>query len=181
MVGESLVIAALLFVVQATFAETKPPVAVSPSGFSSMPMAVRDQLYNMGCLIPQDFEAVKAKKFVNIIRGRFITKIRTDYAVLCSVEQRSRILVLHSKTGDVLSEVAIAPDSEYLQSLTEGAAVFSRRITRVPPATLLRSVRREMALGIDPWRDGVNDAFIGKSSTVRVFSAEGWRELAGAD
>ena len=135
----------------------------------------------MGCSIPQDIEAVEARRPVNVVRGNFINSKRADIAALCSVAGRSRILVMHSQTGELLASLAEAADADFMQSWTDGQFVFSRRISRTPPKVLAAAAKGGKFPRPERWRFGIDDSFVGKASQIHYMSSEVWYAAAGAD
>jgi hypothetical protein len=61
-----------------------------PSEFKSLPEAVVKELEQMGCTIPQSDVETEPH---NVIRGEFARKGQVDWAVLCSKEGKSSVLV----------------------------------------------------------------------------------------
>src|SRR5687768_9424700 len=66
-----------------------------PSSFAQLPARVRRDLETRGCTIPQAFYPDRPH---NAVSGTFTRAGRTDWAVLCSIRDSSRILVYASDT-----------------------------------------------------------------------------------
>jgi hypothetical protein len=82
-----------------------------------------------------------------------------------------------------VTEVAKAPDRNFLQTINEGGKIgFSRMIKAVDRSYILKHY--EAYGGPKPVRighQGINDAFIEKASVVRYYYRRRWLELQGAD
>src|SRR5436309_14838260 len=63
-------------------------VRLQPTAFPGLPGSVVQELQRRGCTIPQE---AYTKKPHNVIRGNFARPGQTDWAVLCSVNQTSRL------------------------------------------------------------------------------------------
>lgn len=102
-----------------------PPIRrLPPSAFPELPPAVRKQLEIRHCMIPQaDFEE---KGKTNVLRGRFFASTGLDWAVLCSRDGASSILVLRESGGARPSEFASSEDDMYLQTVAADKIAYSR-------------------------------------------------------
>src|SRR6266850_1103498 len=99
-----------------------------PSAFPELPANIRRELERRGCTIPQ----VRAdKKPQNVIKGVFTRKGQTDWAVLCSVNQVSTILVFRNASERNPSELARETDIDKLQAVAGNAIAYSRAISGV--------------------------------------------------
>jgi len=118
----------------------------------------------------------------NVIEGEFTRKGQTDWAVLCSVNRVSTILVFRNASERNPSELAREDDIDKLQAVGGDAIVYSRAISRVGREYILSHYR---AYGgpkpptID--HQGIDDAFVEKASVVHYFRAGRWLKLSGAD
>jgi hypothetical protein len=152
---------------------------LAPSAFAELPPNIPRELERRGCTVPQ----VSAdKKPQNVIKGEFTRKGQTDWAVLCSVNQISTILVFRNASVRSLSELAREPDVDELQATGGDAVAYSRAISGVDRAYILSHY---CAYGgnkpptID--HQGINDAFVDKVSVIHYFDAGKWLNLTGAD
>jgi hypothetical protein len=152
---------------------------LAPSAFPELPANIRRELERRGCTVPQ----VSAdKKPQNVLKGEFTRKGQTDWAVLCSVNQVSTILVFRNASAKNPSELARKPDVDQLQVTGGDAVAYSRAISGVDRAYILNHYR---AYGgnkpptID--HQGINDAFVEKASVVHYFQAVKWLNLTRAD
>jgi anti-sigma factor RsiW len=67
-----------------------------PAVFVDLPAPVRSELERRGCTVPQPFTSTRP---ANVIKGRFTSANQTDWAVLCSRQQASSILVFRRGRG----------------------------------------------------------------------------------
>jgi hypothetical protein len=122
------------------------------------------------------------KKPQNVIKGEFTRKGQTDWAVLCSVNQISTILVFRNASVRNPSELAREPDVDELQATGGDAVAYSRAISGVDRAYIL-SHYQAYGGNKPPTIDhqGINDAFVEKVSVIHYFDAGKWLNLTGAD
>lgn len=76
--------------------EDRQVTRLPPSAFTQVPTEIRRELKRRGCTIPQ---LSSGKKPQNVIKGEFIGKGRADWAVLCSLNGSSRILIFTNASG----------------------------------------------------------------------------------
>jgi hypothetical protein len=131
------------------------------------------------CSIPQSFSENRPH---NIIHGFFNDGNVTDWAVLCSRQRVSTILVFWDEQAQKVAELASEPDAKFLQVVLRGEIGFSRVIAAATPATI-RGYAREFADGALPpiSHAGINDMFVGKGSMVWYWRLGKWLQLVGAD
>jgi hypothetical protein len=153
-------------------------VRLQPSKIPGLPAEVREELERRGCTIPQPFNGGSPQ---NVVTGRFTSATRTDWAVLCSRDRASSILVFRGGSAEV-AEIAKARDRHYLQGVGDGAIGFSRAIGVASPQFIREHY--ETYGGPKPPRldhDGIDDSFIGKASGVWYWHGGRWLRLQGAD
>jgi hypothetical protein len=151
-----------------------------PADFPQLPRAVREALKQRRCTVPQSFYPERPH---NVVSGAFARPGQRDWAVLCSVEGRSAILIFWAG-GVTLAPAELAPadDATFLQGIGDGKIGYSRAIDRADTAWI-----REHAEAYDgplPKRldhDGINDAFVEKASQVLYYEDGAWQGLAGSD
>jgi hypothetical protein len=150
---------------------------LEPLMFQQLPPPVLQHLRQRGCTIPQSFAATSPS---GVIRGHFTSTRQFDWAVLCSVERTSTILVFRGGSVATVDELARHPDSMFLQAVGPPNAVgFSRAIGVAGPEHIRSAGRGAEARRPD--HDGIEDSFIEKSSTIWYWDGGRWRELPGAD
>jgi hypothetical protein len=150
-----------------------------PSAFPELPTNIKRELERRGCTIPQ---VPPDKKPKNVIKGEFTGKGRADWAVLCSLNHLSTILIFRNASERDALELAPQSDADSLQSGGGTAIEYSRAIEPVGREYILKHYRAYG--GPQPptiEHQGINDAFVGKASVVRYFHAGKWLELTGAD
>ena len=153
---------------------------LSPTTFPQLPGDVMHNLQARGCTVPQTYLEATPH---NVISGEFAKKGQTDWAVLCSRDGASSILVFWSGSTKSVSEVAKVEDRSYLQVTGgNGKISFSRSIIAVGGGYILERYRRyggPKPPHID--HQGIDDGFLGKASSVWYYHRGRWLELQGAD
>ena len=105
-----------------------------------------------------------------------------DWAVLCSVNGASSILVFWNGSAGSPAELAGAEDKNYLQGLGGDKIGFSRGISAVGKDHITQHFQAYGGPKPPPIdHQGINDAFLEKASIVEYFFAGKWLQLAGAD
>jgi hypothetical protein len=154
-------------------------VRLSPAAFVELPKNVVIELQRRGCTIPQ-VPMVDGRH--NVIKGEFAKPGQLDWAVLCSVERVSSILVFWDGSELEPAEIEKTKDIDRLQSWGGDKIVYSREITAIGEKQILEYYRAfggEKPPPID--HPGIDDAFFGKASVVRYFYRGKWLHLTGAD
>ena len=157
-------------------------VRLKPADLPELPAAVRVDLEQRGCTVPQPF--VRRGGPANVIRGRFMSATPTDVAVLCSRGRRSAILVYRDGAAPAAAELEPLPDATFLQVVDAAGGIgFSRGLSTGTPDHIRRhAVRGPVSsprLAID--HDGIEDAFVEKASSIWYWSDGQWSRLPGAD
>jgi hypothetical protein len=154
-------------------------VRLKPSAFPNLPSAISDELEHRGCAIPQPYGVNQPR---NVVSGSFVAAGQTDWAVLCSRNKRSAILVFEGgRTGEV-DEFADEPDLQYLQVVTRDNKLgYSRVLTCVSGQSLRKriGVRAAKRRSID--HNGIEDAFVDKGSSFWYRANAKWVKLSAAD
>ena len=154
-------------------------VRLPPTAIPRLPRAVVQELQRRGCTIPQE---VFSKTPNNAVRGQFAKRGQMDWAVLCSINGASSILVFWNGSADSPAELATAEDKSYLQSLGADKIGFSRGISSVGKDYITGHQREFGGPKLPPIdHQGINDAFVGKASVVQYFFEGTWLQLIGAD
>jgi hypothetical protein len=154
-------------------------VRLDPSRFASLPPPLKAELHRRGCTIPQVFADRRPH---NVVRGHFKTRHQVDWAVLCSRRRTSSILIFWGGDPKVFSELAERPDADFLQVVNAGEIGFSRAIG-IASAKFIRDHHQQFGGPKPPplTHDGIDDAFVGKASTVWFWYRGKWLQLQGAD
>jgi hypothetical protein len=146
-------------------------VRFPPTAFPELPKNVVTELNRRGCTIPQPYTDRRA----NVIRGVFATPGQTDWAVLCSVNGFSSILVFWNGSEQHPAVIAELPDEKFLIRESGGSG-FARSIKAVETKTVAQHFRTDGS----PERpriahDGVLDeSFAGKPSIVHYHHSGKW-------
>jgi hypothetical protein len=124
-----------------------------------------------------------AKAPSNVIRGHFFGTNSDDWAVLCSRNRSSAILVYRQGAATPAAELARDADAGYLQTIDgNGTFGFSRDIALANPEHTRQYIARlpDTAFpSID--HDGIEDVFVEKASKVHYFANGKWIVVPGAD
>jgi hypothetical protein len=152
---------------------------IDPAVFPGIPRWLTAQLTRRHCSIPQSFSENRPH---NIIRGFFNDGRVTDWAVLCSRQRVSTLLVFWDEQVQTVAELSSDPDAKFLQVVPRGEIGFSRVIAVATPGTI-RSYARGFPGGVLPplSHSGINDMFVGKGSMVWYWRLGKWLQLVGAD
>lgn len=154
---------------------------LAPEEITALPAAVRADLHRRGCTIPQAFTA---RKPANFAHGTFLGTEHDDWAVLCSIERSSRILVYPGGTAHGVVEVpnSLARDSDYLQQIGGGRIGFSRAVAAIAPTPAHRLQQQFLGrIAVRLQHAGIEDAFVDKVSAVRYFNGKRWLRVQGMD
>jgi hypothetical protein len=154
-------------------------IRLSPAAFPEIPVGISGELKRRGCTVPQTYNGEPPH---NVIRGRFMSAAATDWAVLCSRDRLSSILVFPSGSANSVVELAQSPDANWLQGIGGSAIGFSRAIGVATPESIRNYYEAHGGPAPPPLdHDGIDEAFVGKSSVVLYWYNDRWQELTGAD
>ena len=154
-------------------------ISLPPESFSELPVGVLLALNARGCRIPQ-IPNVGGRPH-NVVRGSFRDRSRSDWAVLCSAQGRSAILVFWSGSPDYPAELASEDNQAFMQLDAAGRWEYSRLLRALPAEQISTYADRHGTnLGILE-HDGIEDAFVGKASVIYYFERGTWLRIDGAD
>jgi hypothetical protein len=149
-----------------------------------LPLAIRRDLEQRGCRIPQSQHAAR-DALTNVASGRFGSATQKDWAVLCSRDGSSSLLVYwRGDVKDVLVEAG-APDADWMQWQGPGEGwQYTRYIATATPKIIRRLAEAfgdpsELPVPLD--HDGIEAGDAGKASTIRYWHQGQWMELTGMD
>lgn len=153
---------------------------LSPTAFSQLPKIIVLSLQKRNCTVPQTFSNSTPH---NVIRGQFAKRGQFDWAILCSRNRVSSILVFWNGSTKSVAEIARSDDKDYLQTIDDTPRIgFSRAIAAVGKSHIFAHYREYGGRKPPPIKhQGVNDAFIEKASLVHYFYRNRWLKLQGAD
>lgn len=153
-------------------------VRLPPSAFGALPAEIRGDLDRRGCRIPQTLEDPKPH---NVISGDFVGWGEKGWAVLCSINRASRVLVYDPRTKTAIDSVEARVDKSYLQQVSGGRIGFSRLITTAAPDRVRRALARLRHNALEASHDGIEIAFIDKASFIAYWTGKRWMLVAASD
>jgi hypothetical protein len=157
-----------------------PITRLSPAAFLELPANLVQELQRRQCTIPQE---TFSKGRNNVIKGEFAKRGQIDWAVLCSVNGISTILVFWN--GSEKSPAAVAPkeDGGYLQGIGGDQFGYSRGIEPMGTADIERYHDPDhLGIPLPPIdHHGINDQYIGKAFLVWYYYDGRWLKVAGGD
>lgn len=159
------------------------PHLVAPDAFGALPPAVRSDLVDRGCGIPQIHGQVTPE---NVIRGAFAEPGSEDWAVLCSIGGVSTVLLYwETLPGPCASAVGASENADWNQGMGEDAVAFSRLLKEASPQDILSRRHGWSAPDIPAdlriEHDGFHEVMVGKGSTIHYCWQGEWLALPGAD
>jgi hypothetical protein len=154
-------------------------VRLAPSTFKQLPRELIQELERRRCTVPQVWGSRQPS---NVIRGEFLKKGQSDWAVLCSVNMKSSILVFAGGSPGNPMDIAGSEDLNVLQGVGEGQIGYSRQILPVGEKYILDHYHAYGGPKPPPIDHlGINDVFVEKGSVVLYFYQGKWLQLTGAD
>lgn len=161
---------------------------LSPRRFSELPRGIVSALESTGCKIPQTWLYDEVgnrlyRKPHNVIRGSFRRHGETDWAVLCSHNDSSTILIFWGGDASAPTRLACGSDEGATQDVDgKGNLGYSRLLAVASPPKIVRynPALRPLAGGPKP-HDGVEDYFVEKGSVIYYFQGGRWLNLDGMD
>jgi hypothetical protein len=148
-----------------------------PSSFTELPAPVLRDLEKRRCMIPQTYEARTPE---NVIHGAFREKGSTDWAVLCSQNGASTLLVYWSGSSAKPAEIAAQLDTDTADPHDETSILgYARGIDPASPASITEVIVNKPYGPFD--HDGIKDAHIEKSSIIHYFKNGTWMTLQGSE
>lgn len=91
-----------------------------PNSFPNLPTSVVGSLNQLGCLIPQTYEAHRPE---NVIHGAFERAGSSDWAALCSVRDTVKLLVFFGSAQGQPQTLFTMPETDRLQT-HEGSPIL---------------------------------------------------------
>jgi len=155
-----------------------------PNAFTELPASVTADLNRRGCMIPQVPDGVGLEKPGphNVIKGEFAKPGQTDWAVLCSVNRVSSILIYWNGSVKGVSEIEKRPDLLHLQGWGGNRIIYDRHIAPAAAGTIMKDYQGNGGPKPPPLDHlGIDDQFVGKASVVQYFYDGKWLHLTGAD
>ena len=154
-------------------------IRLALSRFPQLPPSVTKELNRRGCTVPQVWGATKPG---NVIRGSFLHAGQIDWAILCSVNRISSILIFGNSSSDQVLEIGREADFNKLQGVGGDKIGYSRAISPVGRGFIMQHYQLYGGVKPPPIDHlGIEDAFVEKASIVHYFYRGKWMELTGAD
>ncbi len=155
---------------------------LQPSAFRELPASIARELVRRDCLIPQVEPWADGSH--NVISGQFRRPGQTDWAIMCSIDGASSLLIFwNGSAADVenLNE-GRGPDRDYLQGIGDHRLGFSWLISAVGRKYILDHYAFYGGPKPPPIdHEGIDSAFVGKGSTILYWHNGEWLHLPGAD
>jgi hypothetical protein len=150
------------------------PVASYPA----LPSLVAAQLDERKCMVPQTYEARAPE---NVVHASFERKGSDDWAVLCSVNGATTLYVFFQ--SQLANPIALRQqrDTEWLGSEVLGAYGSAWGISRRGPSQIHIDRNRSITGPKTIDHDGIEDAFVEKSSTTHYFQDGSWTIIESAN
>ncbi len=151
---------------------------LKPNAFSQLPKKIVSFLEKRNCTVPQTFSNSTPH---NVIRGQFVRRGQFDWAILCSRDRVSSILVFWNCSTKSVAEIARTNDKDYLQTIDDTANIgFSRALDVANKGHIFAHYEEYGGRKPPPiTHQGINDAFIDKASFVHYFYRRRWLKLQG--
>jgi hypothetical protein len=147
-------------------------VRLKAGDFGSLPIAVAAYLNEKKCTIPQ---TMLSKQPHNVLEGEFYERGRKDWAVLCSRDGVSAILVFKAGSADNVTELGKTADKAFIGAAgKKGDVGFLRqiKIVKMTPAD-----NNDSSLATQM---GIEDAFFEKTANIFYFFGQRWVRLKDA-
>jgi hypothetical protein len=180
----SAIVVALPASAQAQVSPTR--VLIPASTLPGVPTGVRQDLERRRCAVPQADSSETVLRPNNFVTGSFheIGK-GGEWAVLCSIQDTSRILIYRNGSDIEPDSLGKQPDAQFVQQIAPKHFVFSRLIKVAPVSRLVElqtyatPVRGIQAGLIE--HDGIEDIFLEKGSVAHYFHKVRWLVFQGSD
>lgn len=156
---------------------------INPSQISFLPKHIISELTKRKCLIPQTFQ-YNHSKYENVIKGEFEKTGQKDWAILCSQNGFSSILIFWNSSLNRIAEIAKQKDSAYLQGVSgiNGKKFgYSRKISVAQKYYVERKLPLYKGLKLTIKHQGIDDAFLMKSSEIHYYFNKKLFLIPGAD
>jgi len=147
--------------------------------FPDLPRAVRKELAERGCIVPQ---ASFPRTPHSVVKGEFAARGQTDWAALCTRGDTADIVVVWG--GPITCPTPLAPAAlqHQMQRIAANETGYSRALFAASVQYIVEHDREHTAprpAAID--HSGINDAFVGKASSIHYCYNGKWFLLPGAD
>lgn len=149
------------------------------SSFPELPPAIADQLTQRGCLIPQTFLARRPE---NVIHGSFRGPGSFDWAILCTVQGTTSLLVFFADAPDQPVTLASAPELQRLQ-VHFGTDVlgFNWGIDPASPERIHQAQSGLTPRPAKPDHDALADSVLDRNTIYHYFKNGAWTLVETTD
>lgn len=155
-------------------------VYLHPSDFKNLPRSIAKYLNNHGYKIPQPYFYKSGGKKYNAIKGRFYSPNKYDWAIICSKENKSRVLVFISGSTKNIDTILEFEDRVGLQCID--SLEFSLGIEVVGKKYIMDCYKAYGGPKPPPINhDGIEFIYYQKASKIYYNYKGKWLELQGAD
>ena len=145
------------------------------ASFPHLPPAVVTQLNAQHCMVPQTFEARHPE---NVIHGEFEAPGSSDWAVLCSHNGSTDLLVFFHDTPEKPFTLATFKDTDRMSSEFPSDDLGSSwGISTIPPDGMRHTPGVHQHGPFN--HDGIEDDFVEHASTIRYYRNGTWLALEG--
>src|SRR3569832_1023729 len=147
-------------------------VRLEPTKFPMLPSAIKHELESRSCLIPQSYEAEQPE---NVISGQFGKNKDLDWAVLCSKDRESSILIFWDGSVKDVESIEKHSDKEFIE-LIGGKPVYARVISTIDKAGISAYAERSAEDAHTLFsHDGIKDVYSWRASIVHYFDKGKWK------
>ncbi len=157
-------------------------IYLPPSDFKDLPSTIVKYLNNQGYKIPQPYFYKSGGKKYNAIKSRFYSPNKYDWAIMCSKENRSKVLVFISGSTKNIDSILEFENTDGLQGIGDENVGFSLGIEIVGKKYIMNHYKAYGGPKPPPINhDGIDFIFYGKASVVYYNYKGKWLKLQGAD
>lgn len=146
------------------------------TSFPALPASVAEVLGQRKCMVPQTYEARAPE---NVIHAALERQGSSDWAVLCSVNGITTLYIVFQSKPNAPIALRHQRDTEWLGAEALGAYGSAWGIARRSPSQIRQAQSRpgSAANRTEIDHDGIEDAFVEKSSTIHYFEGGSWTTL----
>lgn len=145
------------------------------AAFPDLPVPVLNALEQRQCMVPQTYAARRPE---NVIYGEFWQKGSRDWAVLCSHDGSTSLLVFRGNAIGLPVELASGKDTDRLQARLNGSLGFAWGLDPAAP----ENVRRVAGTKSGPFdHDGIQVSIVERSSEIHYYQNGTWLHFDGAE
>jgi hypothetical protein len=187
-VPRSLLVAALL-VLHAALASAQlrsDPDSIRrlvPRAFRNVPEALQRDLEARACRVPQPWGE---RAVTNVIQGAFTAARVSEWAILCSLGDTSRILIYRmgpGRTAQLVDSLLPAADVDWMQGAGGNHLGYSR-LLRTLPLRITRAWRTDIDNHAIPQpvdHDAIEQVFVGKGAEAFYYAGGRWHRRVTGD